>query len=61
MLIKDEIVYGEQKISSMKIVNVKVLPDRIMLITFNTGETRLFDGTELKGPAYEPLKDIAVF
>jgi Protein of unknown function (DUF2442). len=33
----------------------------IMLITFNSGETRLFDATILKGPAFEPLKTPEVF
>ena len=43
MYLKDGIVYGEQQVPSLKISEVKVLPDRILLITFNNGETRLFD------------------
>ena len=43
MYLKDGIVYGEQQVPSLKISEVKVLPDRILLITFNNGETRLFN------------------
>ena len=54
MFMKDGIVYGEQPASSVKVKGVKVLPDRILLITFNNGETRLFDMEELSGPAFDP-------
>ena len=57
---KDGIVYGEQPASSVKVKGVKVLPDRILLITFNNGETRLFDMEELSGPAFDPLKDMEI-
>ncbi len=40
---------------------MKVLPDKMLLIRFNNGETRLFDATMLEGPAYEPLRDENVF
>lgn len=33
----------------------------MMLLTFSTGEQRLFDATVLTGPAFEPLKDEKVF
>ena len=55
------VVYGEQQVPSLKISEVKVLPDRILLITFNNGETRLFDMEELSGPVFEPLKDPDVY
>ena len=61
MYLKDGIVYGEQQVPSLKISEVKVLPDRILLITFNNGETRLFDMEELSGPVFEPLKDPDVY
>ena len=32
-----------------------------MLITFSTGEVRLFDTTLLEGEVFKPLKDGAVF
>lgn len=37
------------------------LDDMMMLLTFSTGEQRLFDATVLAGPAFEPLKDEKVF
>lgn len=33
----------------------------MMLVKYASGEERLFDATLLKGPAFEPLKDSAVF
>jgi hypothetical protein len=57
----DGIVYGGEPSESIKITNIKILPDYIILITFSTGETRLFDATILEGKAFEPLKDKSVF
>ena len=45
----------------LKITNVKVLDDKIMLLSFSTGETRLFDATILNGPAFLPLSDESIF
>lgn len=61
MYLKDGIIYGSERGEPIKIKSVKVLPDSIMLITFNTGETRVFDATVLTGMAFEPLKDWGVF
>ena len=33
----------------------------MMLVTFSTGEKRLFDTTKLKGPAFAPLADEKIF
>ncbi|MCD8324723.1 MAG: DUF2442 domain-containing protein [Clostridiales bacterium] len=55
------IVYGEQKMKSLRVRSVKALDDMIMLLTFSNGETRLFDATVLNGPAYEKLKTDQVF
>ena len=33
----------------------------MLLLTFSSGEKRIFDATQLTGPAYEPLKDIKIF
>lgn len=41
--------------------HIKALEDGILLLTFNTGERKLFDTTLLNGPAFEPLKDESVF
>jgi hypothetical protein len=59
MFVLNGIVYGEQPTESIRVASVKPLDD--MLITFTTGETRLFDATVLNGVAFEPLKDEAVF
>lgn len=55
------IVYGGEPEKPLKINHIKVLPDRMMLLTFSTGEVRLFDGTVLKGGIFEKLNDEAVF
>jgi len=62
MYIFDGYVCGESTEKEMlKITSVKVLEDRIMILTFSTGEKRLFDSTILKGPAFKPLEDINIF
>ena len=61
MYIKNGIVYGGKPKEPIKVRQVKVLPDKMLLIRFNNGETRLFDATMLEGPAYEPLQDENVF
>ena len=33
----------------------------MLLCTFSTGEKKLFDVMSLSGPAFEPLKDEAIF
>ena len=61
MFIKDGIVYGGEPEKPVKIEQAKVLPDMMLLIRFNNGETRLFDATLLEGPAFEPLRDERIF
>ena len=54
------IVYaGSNDIS--KITAAKVVGNYMLLLTFSSGEKRIFDATQLTGPAYEPLKDINIF
>ena len=55
------IVYGGEPKAPIKVESVKILPDMILLVTFNNGETRLFDATILTGPAFEPLAREEVF
>lgn len=45
----------------MKITDVKILDNKIMILRFSSGEERLFDATELKGSAFEPLSDNRIF
>lgn len=61
MYIHDGIVYGGEPGRPIKVDQVKVLPDWMLLIRFNNGETRLFDATLLEGPVFEPLHDEKVF
>ena len=61
MFILDGIVYGGEPQAKLAVSAVKTLPDKIMLITFSTGETRLFDATILTGNVFKKLDDIEVF
>ena len=62
MFVIDGVAYAGQPARDMTVVEVKPLPDLCMLVTFSTGETRLFDATVLlKGPAFAPLLNEDVF
>ena len=54
-------VYGGEATTGTRIDSVKPLDDMIMLITFDSGEERLFDASILTGPAYAPLYEKSVF
>ena len=51
------IVYASEKTESIQVINAKPLDDMIMILTFSTGEQRLFDATVLEGPAFAPFSD----
>ncbi len=61
MFVLNGIVYGGKPRERISVSDVRIMPDRIMLITFSNGETRLFDATDLKGEVFEPLRDEYVF
>lgn len=61
MFISNGIVYGGQPEETIKVKSVKPLDDMIMIITFSSGEQRVFDASILNGPVFESLKDIEVF
>ncbi len=61
MFIRNGIVYGGEPVQPIKVKQVKVLPDMMLLIQFNNGELRLFDATILDGPVFRPLHDEQVF
>lgn len=61
MYILNGIVYGGEPQDIIKVSSVKVLDDMIMLVSFSTGETRLFDATILQGEVFEPLKTKSIF
>lgn len=58
MYIINGIAYASEPTKDLKIKDVKLLHDYIMIITFSTGEHRLFDATLLfDKPAFIPLKN----
>ena len=61
MYYKDGYVYGGQPQGTLRIEKVKPLDDMMMILTFSTGEQRLFDATLLQGPVFRPLQNPAVF
>ena len=62
MFVVDGIAYAGQPAQDITVTHVKPLADFCMLVTFSTGETRLFDATVLmKSAAFAPLRSTAVF
>lgn len=55
MFIVNEICYAGELENGIKVTEVKPLRGGILLVTFSTGEKRLFDTTLLKGSAFAPL------
>lgn len=51
------ICYAGNCEEGIKVATAKVLRGGMMLVTFDTGEKRLFDTTRLKGSVFEQLKD----
>ena len=62
MYIVNGIAYAGMAVEDRLVSAVKPLDDMMMLVTFVSGERRLYDATQLlKYPAFQPLKDEAVF
>lgn len=57
MYIIDDVCYAGEATPDIKVKEATVLRGGMILITFSTGEQRLFDTTLLTGTAFEPLKD----
>ena len=55
------IVYANEFKKSLKLTDARVTDRLMMLLTFSTGEKRVFDATVLTGSAFEALKDESVF
>ena len=47
--------------NGIKVTEAKPLQGGVMLVTFSTGEKRLFDTTTLQGTAFKPLADEKIF
>lgn len=61
MFVLNGIVYANEKSENIQVVSVKPLDDMMMILTFSTGEQRLFDATVLTGSAFAPLADEKIF
>ncbi|MBS6511483.1 MAG: DUF2442 domain-containing protein [Clostridiales bacterium] len=62
MYIKDGIAYAGEEKAMLKICGVRPLEEYNLWVRFNTGEAKVFDfSPELDSPAFQPLKDKAVF
>ena len=61
MFINNGIVYGEDREGLIRIHSVRALNDMMMILTFSSGERRLFDATILNGTVFEPLKNPEIF
>ena len=62
MYIVNGIAFAGTKASETFVQAVKPLDDLMMIVTFTSGEKRLFDATQLLAfPAFQPLKDEKIF
>ncbi len=61
MYVINDICYAGEMQKGIKVTEAKPLRGRILLVTFSTGEKRLFDTTLLKGSAFAPLDDEDIF
>ena len=62
MYIVNGIAYAGTAVQDMRVSTVKPLDGMMMLVTFASGERRLYDATQLLAyPAFRPLEDEAVF
>lgn len=62
MIIRDGKCYAESPIPILKIISAKTLGSHRLLVGFNDGAKRIFDGHSLlDGPVFAPLADEKVF
>ena len=62
MYIVNGIAYAGNLSDEIEVRGAIALDELMLLITFSTGEKRIFDATELlQYPAFQPLKDDRVF
>ena len=61
MDIQNDICYAGQLTDNIRVTEANPLRGGMMLVTFSTGEKRLFDTTKLEGAAFEPRRDEKVF
>ena len=61
MYVIDDICYAGKLEDGIRVTEAKPLRGQMLLVTFSTGERRLFDTTKLEGSAFLPLRDENVF
>lgn len=62
MYIENGIAYAGTPTDEIRVRSVKPLDDMMMILTFTSGERRLYDATQLlEYPAFQPLRDESVF
>ena len=61
MYILNDVCYAGEMQEGIKVTEVKPLRGGMLLVTFSTGEKRLFDTTLLQGSVFAPLADEKVF
>lgn len=62
MYILNGIAYAGEIKTNILVQDIKVLDDLIMIVTFSTGEQRIFDATcMLEYPAFQCLKNENIF
>ncbi len=61
MYIVNDICYAGEIQDGIKVTEAKPLRGGMLLVTFSTGEKRLFDTTTLQGSAFAPLADETIF
>ena len=62
MYIVNGIAYAGTPSDDLRVSAVKPLDDMMMIVTFSSGEKRLYDASQLLNyPAFQPLKDESVF
>jgi len=62
MYIANGIAYAGDRANGTHVQAVKLLDDMMMIVTFASGEKRLYDATQLLAyPAFQALKDADVF
>ena len=61
MYLLNGIVYAGETADEIKVKEAKALSYGMLLLTFSTGERRLFDSTKLEGSAFKPLADEKIF
>lgn len=61
MYIVDGICYAGNDAKEIRVQDAKPLRGGMLLVTFETGEKRLFDTSQLTGSAFEVLKNEEIF